>query len=120
MPAGLIAQEQVAQWIEAQLAREGEPAAAYLRVPLSEAELAALEDLPANRAAYASLLAGIALALADESQGELPGAQPEPRLRLSYRGRERRAAPRPRPRRWAAGRSQDGRRQPHGALRRLE
>ena len=117
----LIAQEEVAQWIEAQLAREGEPAPAYLRVPLSEAELAALEG-PAgkNRAAYATLLAGTAARSGDRVAGRVArGSARAPASPVLPR-RERRAAPRPRSRRCGAGRSQDARRQPHGALRRLE
>ena len=83
----LIGQEKVAQWIEAQLAREGEPAAAYLLVPLSEADLAALEESDGrSRAAYAALLEGIAQRLLGELHSELPGTEPEPRFRLSYRG----------------------------------
>jgi RNA polymerase sigma factor (sigma-70 family) len=85
LPGGLIAEAQVAAWIEAQLAREGEPAAAYLKVPLREDELFVLAEPDGDtREAYASLLRGLAQRLAAEPAGELPGAQPEPRLRLCY------------------------------------
>ena len=78
----------MAQWIEAQLAREGEPAVAYLRVPLCEADLVpSWRRLTAGfREAYAALLEGIAQRLLSEPHSELPGAEPEPRFRLSYRG----------------------------------
>ena len=73
LPAGLIDPSRVASWIEAQAAREGGPAGAYLKVPLTEAEQETLGQNGGHaRASYAALLGALAGRLAGEAEGELP------------------------------------------------
>ena len=85
LPDGLLAPERVVPWVEVQAAREGRPAAAYLRLPCHDADLT--DIITGSQEAYAAWLVCEAERLRSASDVELPvlACRPAPGsgLRLS-------------------------------------
>jgi RNA polymerase sigma factor (sigma-70 family) len=87
LAGGLIAQGKLASWIARQASAEGEPAWAYLRVPLGQDDLGELGELPLaeSRQAYAAWLAAEAERVRADPSAELPARYAGGACVLRYR-----------------------------------